>query len=37
MNLDSTATMDNPRPPEMRGEWNGDKSGWVGPYDTDYF
>jgi prepilin-type N-terminal cleavage/methylation domain-containing protein len=29
--------MDNPRPQEMRGEWNGDKSGWVGPYDTDYF
>ena len=30
-------TMDNPRPQEMRGEWNGDKSGWVGPNDTDYF
>jgi prepilin-type N-terminal cleavage/methylation domain-containing protein len=29
--------MDNPRPQEMRGEWNGDKSGWVGPNDTDYF
>jgi hypothetical protein len=22
---------------EILGEWNADKSGWVGPYDTDYF